>query len=85
MRSGPAGRDRRGAIRVGSSRIGLRRAFRSWGIRRGDVDRPRRGTLANALCDQGCRTWEDSEREKAGGALDDRGTAASHTKTPSPQ
>lgn len=88
VRRGEAVRVRRGAIRGGHGENGKRRRRRrlrwrqSWSE---DADKPRRGTSAKAPRGQGHRTSEDLLQQGGGGALDDRGTAASQTSTPSPQ
>ena len=84
VRRGEAVRVRRGAIRGGHGENGRRRMLRrrqSWSE---GADKPRRGTSAKAPRGQGFRTSEDL-LQQGGGALDDRGTAASQTSTPSPQ
>ena len=85
VRRGEAVRVRRGAIRGGHGENGRRRMLRwrqSWSE---GADKPRRGTSAKAPRGQGHRTSEDLLQQGSGGALDDRGTAANQTSTPSPQ
>lgn len=78
-------RVRVGAIRGGHGENGRRGTLRRWQSWSEGADKPRRGTSAKAPRAQGHRTSEDLLQQGGGGALDDRGTAASQTSTPSPQ